>query len=90
VRFAKQASSDESTGRASAPLKIVHVVGARLNFMKIAPTMAPLAGIDGVEHSLVHTGQHDDELLSDVVFDDLDLPEPDFVLAVGSASARRA
>jgi UDP-N-acetylglucosamine 2-epimerase (non-hydrolysing) len=45
-------------------MKIVHVVGARPNFMKIAPTMAALAVRGGVEQRLVHTGQHYDELLS--------------------------
>src|SRR5215211_5379808 len=67
-------------------MKIAHVVGARPNFMKIAPTMAALAGKEGVEQYLVHTGQHYDEVLSDVFFEDLDLPEPDYSLGIGSGN----
>ena len=64
---------------------VVHVVGARPNFMKIAPVMRALAE-RGVPQKLVHTGQHYDTRMSDVFFDDLGLPEPDVHLGVGSGS----
>ena len=62
---------------------LVHVVGARPNFVKAAPVVAALA-----DHSqtLVHTGQHYDERMSDVFFRQLGLPRPDIDLGVGSAS----
>jgi len=69
------------------PLKILHVAGARPNFMKVAPIIAALAGRDGAfEQRLVHTGQHYDENMSQVFFDQLGLPRPDVDLGVGSGS----
>ncbi len=66
---------------------IMHVVGARPNFMKIAPVMRHLATLpDQCSQLLVHTGQHYDEKMSDIFFEELDLPRPDVNLAVGSAS----
>ncbi|MEO8563389.1 MAG: UDP-N-acetylglucosamine 2-epimerase (non-hydrolyzing) [bacterium] len=66
-------------------MKLLHVVGARPNFPKLAPVYH--AGRRaGVEQVVVHTGQHYDELLSSGFFDDLDIPPPDFNLEVGSAS----
>jgi UDP-N-acetylglucosamine 2-epimerase (non-hydrolysing) len=67
-------------------MKIAHVVGARPNFMKVAPTMAALEGRPGVEQILIHTGQHYDDALSGALFKDLALPEPDVFLGVGSGS----
>jgi UDP-N-acetylglucosamine 2-epimerase len=64
---------------------IVHVVGARPNFMKAAPVLRALAA-RGIEQRLVHTGQHYDDALSAVFFRDLDLPHPDLDLGVGSGS----
>jgi UDP-N-acetylglucosamine 2-epimerase (non-hydrolysing) len=64
---------------------IVHVVGARPNFMKVAPVMRALAA-RGADQRLVHTGQHYDVKMSDVFFQDLGLREPDVHLGVGSAS----
>jgi UDP-N-acetylglucosamine 2-epimerase (non-hydrolysing) len=64
---------------------ILHVVGARPNFMKAAPVQRALNGL-GFSQSLVHTGQHYDANMSDVFFRELDLPEPDVNLAVGSGS----
>src|SRR5919205_3319746 len=64
---------------------VVHVVGARPNFMKIAPVMRALAA-RGADQRLVHTGQHYDARMSDVFFDDLGLPEPDVHLGVGSGT----
>src|SRR5512146_228539 len=63
-----------------------HVVGARPNFMKAAPVMRALAEKPGLRQSLVHTGQHYDQNMSDVFFRELEIPEPDFTLAVGSGS----
>ncbi len=64
---------------------IVAVVGARPNFMKIAPVMDRLRAA-GVGVSLVHTGQHYDESMSDSFFRQLGIPEPDVDLEVGSAT----
>ncbi|WP_242335966.1 MULTISPECIES: non-hydrolyzing UDP-N-acetylglucosamine 2-epimerase [Anaeromyxobacter] len=66
--------------------KILHVVGARPNFMKIAPVMRAIAGAGFADQRLVHTGQHYDAAMSDVFFSDLGLPEPDLHLGVGSGS----
>jgi UDP-N-acetylglucosamine 2-epimerase (non-hydrolysing) len=65
---------------------VVHVVGARPNYMKIAPIHAALEREGSVEQRLVHTGQHYDPLLRDVFFEQLPLPRPDVTLDVGSGS----
>jgi len=79
---------------------ILLVCGARPNFMKVAPVMAAVeawnaarAGAAGpggapvhISQTLVHTGQHYDAGLSDVFFEQLGLPEPDYHLGVGSGS----
>ena len=67
-------------------LKIICVCGARPNFMKIAPLMEALAGVEDVETLLVHTGQHYDERMSELFFRDLGIRAPDFNLGVGSGS----
>jgi len=67
-------------------LKAIIVVGARPNFMKAAPLMREFAKRGGIEARLVHTGQHYDENMSKVFFEDLELPEPDIYLGVGSGS----
>ena len=72
---------------ASAP-KVLNVVGARPNFMKIAPVMRAFEA-KGLRQILVHTGQHYDANMSKVFFDDLGLPEPDIYLGVGSDSHTR-
>jgi UDP-N-acetylglucosamine 2-epimerase (non-hydrolysing) len=64
---------------------VLHVVGARPNFMKIAPLAAAL-GRRGTPQRLVHTGQHFDEKMSGVFFEELGLPRPDADLGVGSGS----
>lgn len=64
---------------------ITHVLGARPNFMKAAPVIRALAGL-GHQQRVVHTGQHYDERMSSVFFDQLGLPAPDVNLGVGSAS----
>ncbi len=70
-----------------SPIKILCVVGARPNFMKIAPIMrafhAPGSGIDA---RLLHTGQHYDAAMKASFFDQLGIPEPDVDLGVGSGS----
>jgi UDP-N-acetylglucosamine 2-epimerase (non-hydrolysing) len=64
---------------------IMHVVGARPNFMKLAPCVRALAA-HGVDQQIVHTGQHYDDAMSDAFFRDLEIPPPDVNLEVGSAS----
>ncbi|MGH7496631.1 MAG: non-hydrolyzing UDP-N-acetylglucosamine 2-epimerase [bacterium] len=66
------------------PLKICNVVGARPNFMKIAPLIDEMKKHVGIEAKLVHTGQHYDEKMSKLFFNDLGLPVPDIYLGVGS------
>ncbi|MFD6817600.1 non-hydrolyzing UDP-N-acetylglucosamine 2-epimerase [Microbacterium sp. NPDC059771] len=66
-------------------MKIVSVVGARPQFVKLAP-IHHAARAAGVEHVIVHTGQHYDPLLSDVFFEDLGIGAPDVHLGVGSGS----
>lgn len=65
---------------------IVHVVGARPNYMKIAPLMAALKDAPGLRQLLVNTGQHYDEAMSGSFLRELQLPTPDRNLEVGSAS----
>jgi UDP-N-acetylglucosamine 2-epimerase (non-hydrolysing) len=65
---------------------VTHVVGARPNYMKIAPIHVALASGGRVDQRLVHTGQHYDPELSAVFFDELPLPPPDVRLEVGSDS----
>jgi UDP-N-acetylglucosamine 2-epimerase (non-hydrolysing) len=67
-------------------MKIVAVVGARPNFMKIAPLMWEVARRTGLEAFLVHTGQHYDERMSRLFFEELRIPRPDVDLGVGSGS----
>jgi len=66
-------------------MRILHVVGARPNFMKAAPVMAALSK-RGMAQTLVHTGQHYDANMSAVFFHQLGMPEPDVNLGVGSGS----
>lgn len=67
-------------------MKIMSVVGARPNFMKIAPFCRALAKHPEVTHILVHTGQHYDVRMSDSFFVDLGIPDPDVHLNIGSGS----
>ena len=69
----------------SMPVKIVSVVGARPQFVKLAP-IAAAAAVSDVDHVIVHTGQHYDPKLSDVFFEDLKIPSPDIHLGIGSGS----
>ena len=68
-------------------LKVINVVCARPNFMKVAPIVAAMKKRpDTFLPLVVHTGQHYDSAMSDSFFRDLDLPQPDTHLGVGSAS----
>jgi len=73
-------------------IRILTAVGARPNFMKVAPIIEAIrrhnkqARSPEIKHVLVHTGQHYDALMSDRFFDDLGLPKPDVHLGVGSGS----
>jgi UDP-N-acetylglucosamine 2-epimerase (non-hydrolysing) len=67
-------------------MRILHVVGARPNYMKVAPILEALRRLGSAEQVLVHTGQHYDEKMSDVFFADLGMPAPDVHLGVGSGS----
>lgn len=64
---------------------ILHVVGARPNFVKAAPVLRAIRE-RGMRQTLVHTGQHYDRNMSDVFFSQLEIPEPDVNLEVGSGS----
>ncbi len=66
--------------------RILSVVGARPNFMKVAPIVDALREFPDIDHRLIHSGQHYDEKLSRNFFADLSLPAPDLNLEVGSAS----
>lgn len=70
-------------------MHVLHVVGARPNFMKAAPVLAALTGIGEVRQTLIHTGQHYDRNMSDVFLQQLDMPAPDLNLEVGSGSHAR-
>src|SRR5438270_14009503 len=81
-------------------MKILTVIGARPNFMKVAPIISAIKQhnacapatdqredvLEPIEHVLVHTGQHYDDAMSGAFFRDLDLPIPDVHLGVGSGS----
>ncbi|MBP7087854.1 MAG: UDP-N-acetylglucosamine 2-epimerase (non-hydrolyzing) [Candidatus Omnitrophica bacterium] len=68
-------------------IKVILVAGARPNFMKIAPIMEEMSKYpEHFETTLVHTGQHYDEKMSKLFFQDLEIPEPNIYLGVGSGS----
>jgi len=67
-------------------MHVLHVVGARPNFVKAAPVMRALAAHSGVRQTLVHTGQHYDEAMSGAFFQQLEMPTPDCNLEVGSGT----
>jgi len=73
----------------SKTMKVLHVVGARPNFMKVAAVMSGLRLYAHVSQILIHTGQHYDSNMSAVFFEQLELPEPDVNLAVGPGSHAR-
>ncbi len=67
-------------------MKILNIVGARPNFMKIAPLHRAFSNHSQIQSKILHTGQHYDEKMSDIFFNQLELPEPDFYLGVGGGS----
>ena len=67
-------------------MKIINVVGARPNFMKIAPIQKEMDKYKDIEKILVHTGQHYEKNMSKLFFEDLELPEPDIYLGIGSGT----
>ena len=67
-------------------MKILNVCGARPNFMKIAALARAYAACDDIDSMIVHTGQHYDERMSKLFFDELGIPKPDINLEVGSGS----
>jgi UDP-N-acetylglucosamine 2-epimerase (non-hydrolysing) len=67
-------------------MRILNVVGARPNLMKMAPLVVEMARHAAIEQMLLHTGQHYDQNMSQVFFDELGLPKPDAYLGVGSGS----
>jgi len=70
-------------------VNVFHIVGARPNFMKVAPVMNALKTRKHVVQTLIHTGQHYDANMSDVFFEQLGIPAPDVNLAVGSGTHAR-
>ena len=67
-----------------ADIKLACIVGARPNFMKMAPLLRAFEKYPQIESVLVHTGQHYDKNLSDVFFEELEMKRPDISLEVGS------
>lgn len=73
-------------------MKVMSIVGARPNFMKMASLARAIENRNGadrhpaIEHIIVHTGQHYDEQMSDLFFRELEIPKPDYNLEVGSGS----
>jgi len=67
-------------------MRIIHIVGARPNFMKAAPVIKALGDARGLRQILVHTGQHYDVNMSKIFFYELNLPRPDINLNVGSGT----
>jgi UDP-N-acetylglucosamine 2-epimerase (non-hydrolysing) len=67
--------------------KLISVVGARPNFMKVAPIHFAFQNHkDRITHLICHTGQHYDAQMSKIFFEELELPQPDFYLGIGSGS----
>ena len=84
LRLSKHVRDVEASSMGNNRLRIMSIVGARPNMMKIAPLLAELRLHEEIEPVLVHTGQHYDYSMSQVFFDQLHLPHPDYNLEVGS------
>jgi UDP-N-acetylglucosamine 2-epimerase (non-hydrolysing) len=67
-------------------VRLFHVVGARPNFMKVAPVMKALRSCEHIHQELIHTGQHYDFNMSEVFFQELGIADPDLNLGVGSGT----
>ena len=86
VRETTESRADRAAG-VIARRQVCFVVGARPNFMKAAPVYRALAELDpGIDLLLVHTGQHYDGEMSAIFIDELELPQPDVFLGVGSGT----
>jgi UDP-N-acetylglucosamine 2-epimerase (non-hydrolysing) len=70
-------------------MKILHVVGARPNFMKVAPVFHAMSRFPDLNQAILHSGQHYDVNMSDVFFQQLEMPAPAFNLDVGSGTHAR-
>ena len=68
------------------PIKLVHVVGNRPQFIKLAPFLRATARIEGIRDVIIHSGQHYDFEMSRTFFDEMNIPEPDYNLEVGSGT----
>lgn len=79
-------TSMSATSACHGSFTVLHVVGARPNFMKVAPVLRAFADRPGLRSILVHTGQHYDAAMSQSFFDELGIPEPDEHLGVGSGT----
>lgn len=66
-------------------MKVASIVGARPNIVKMGPVHKSLDS-SGIEHLIVHTGQHYDYEMSEIFFNDFELPKPDIHLGVGSGT----
>lgn len=66
-------------------MKVIHVVGARPNFMKLAPLHRALTNTP-IEQKVIHTGQHYDAFMSDIFFEQLQIPRPDYHMGIGSGT----
>ncbi len=67
-------------------MKISSIIGTRPNFIKLAPLIDELKYNDNIDHKIIHTGQHYDLNMSDVFFNQLNIPRPDYNLKVGSST----
>lgn len=68
-------------------MRIAYVIGARPNFVKMAPVIAELRRrLPDARHALIHTGQHYDRMMSEVFFEELGVSPPDYLLGVGSGT----
>ena len=67
-------------------MKIINIVGARPNFMKVAPIHRVMEASNKIDPILLHTGQHYDKDMSKVFFEDLGMPNPNIYLGIGSGS----
>ena len=67
-------------------MKILNVVGARPNFMKVAPLHNAFQNDPSIDSKIVHTGQHFDSKMSDIFFEQLQLPKPDYFLGINGGS----
>src|SRR3989475_12195688 len=87
ARGAGPAAAAVPAGARRRPLRLLLVAGARPNFMKVAPLLREFRARPALfDARLVHTGQHYDEAMSDVFFQELDIPKPDIHLGVGSGT----